>query len=141
PTDDAKKGLGVCYTRMSNYYAAHEFFRQTNLEGAPELTLVWTEALEGIQRFDLAVTALQEVSDKLDGQKEKEEDVYKQVTTRLASMRAKEKESGHQDMIESSRLQILFRSPDHDELAIGILEFIDQAMVQMVQDYGFVEPR
>jgi len=133
---EISKGLAYCHQKLGNIAAADEHF-QTYLEQTPrdaEMLMLYADTLESQARFTEAVQTLETAAAKSD------EDQRKMIEQRLAAMRLRSNESRAQTTDTSRNFTLTYRIGDHDDAAGIVLETLEQAIDEYVEDYGYKEP-
>jgi len=135
-TLESAKGLAYCHHKLGNIAAADEHF-QHYFEMKPEdpdLLRLYADALESQGRFAEAVQSLEAAMTHSDGEQKKT------AEQRLAAMRLRSKESRSQTTDSSRNFIITYRSGDHEDLVAVVLETLEQALDEYIEDYGYKEP-
>ena len=133
---ESAKGLAYCHQKLGNIAAADEYFH-SYLEQSPqdpEMHLLYSDTLESQGRF---VEAVQSLETALGHSVIENRPAIEQ---RLAAMKLRSKESRVQSTDSSRNFTISYRSGDHEELAGLVLETLELALDEFVEDYGYKEP-
>jgi tetratricopeptide (TPR) repeat protein len=135
-TLETAKGLAVCYYKQKNLGAAREQFsyyleRQAN---DAEMQFLYADVLESEGRYEDAVKLLETITTQ-DGALSEST-----VRERLASMRARAKESGFQQTETSRNFRLAYRAGDHEDLVTFVLQTLEDALDEYVEAYGFRPP-
>lgn len=136
-TLETAKGLAVCYYKQKNLGAAREQFSYY-LEKQPqdaEMQFLYADALESEGRYEDAVKLLESIVTAAGGQLD-----ATTVKERLASMRARAKESGFQQTETSRNFRLAYRSGDHEDLVAMVLQTLEDALDEYIENYGFRAP-
>ena len=136
-TLETAKGLAVCYYKQKNLGAAREQFSYY-LEKQPndaEMQFLYADALESEGRYEDAVKLLETIVTAEGGQLD-----AATVKERLASMRARAKESGFQQTETSRNFRLSYRSGDHEDIVALVLQTLEDALDEYIENYGFRAP-
>lgn len=129
------KGLAYCYYKDKQWDQADEFMN-FYLQREPhniEMLLIYSDILESQARFEEASMVLESVKE-LSSDKPS-------VHKRLASMRAKLKESDLQASFASEHFLISYRAAEHDQLLNFVAETLEASLNRFVEAWYLERPR
>jgi len=139
---EGAKGLAWCYQKLGQIAAADEqfdaFFGAVAADPTKEdvnMRLLHSDLLESQGRFGEAVKVLETIGAGL-AATGGDPDLQK----RLDAMRARARESKHQTTEVSRFFSLTYRIGEHEDLATFVLQTLDEALDEFVEDYGMREP-
>lgn len=129
-------GLAYCYQHLRVFEQAKIQWEQ-HLKNNPtdvQALQMYADVLESSLEYDMAVTALEQAFSLSEG------DEKVNILKKLKIMRKKAVEGQFQQMSTSRHFNLLFRGDISAELGAWVLETLELALEQLLEEYGMKEP-
>jgi tetratricopeptide (TPR) repeat protein len=138
-TPEVSKGLAYCLYKQANLLAAQDEFQEyfrLEQEFDPQMRLVYADILESEARYDEAIQALEKAANATNSG-----DEAKFIAERIAAMRKRAQEGLLQAADQSVNFRLTFRLQEHQEVSQFVGTFLEDALDQMIANYGFKPPK
>lgn len=144
-SEDTAKGLGVCHYKLRQMAAARDQLTWY-LERRPndrQIPVLLADTLESEGRYDEAVQILEQLAQTpcdAAAAQDNECPAPNVIEQRLASMRGRARESWLQQQDSSRSFRLVYRAGDHEDLVAYVLQELEDALDEYVENYGFRLP-